>query len=101
MSGRKKHHHVTEATKRQIERRLESHPEVSYATIAGEFHVSRRTVMRIAKQQHRPVRSRTVIRCPGCGGLLRKKTACRKCAGDAAVATRRLARRRMLTASTL
>lgn len=94
--------HITQSVARQIAVDLQALPKPSYSSLAGKYHTSRDTVRRIDQRQHRPVRSKQAVRCPGCGGLLRKKTTCRKCADTAAHETRRAARsRRVFTGSTL
>ncbi len=86
--------HLSESQIRQIEKRLEAWPDVSYARIAGEAGCSRDTVKRIAgkkgKSRHRPQRGRGGVRCPGCGGLVKKNTPCHKCLVTRLASQRRL-----------
>jgi hypothetical protein len=92
--GKRSHNHISEATLRQVERRLACWPDVSYARIAGEFGISLATVQRIAgkkgRSRFRPRRlAKDVVRCSGCGGLKRKNRDCLVCRDRAEVQARR------------
>ncbi len=81
----------TESLVRQVQKRLERWPEISFARIASEVGLSRETVKRIAKRKHRPGRNKRGARCPGCGGALRKKRPCLVCLNRRLLAQGRLA----------